>query len=62
MADPHPSDKQPQPDPAERNAFFPSSYSLGQFTSSKSDLSNADYESPYRGRKKILMIGADERY
>lgn len=56
------SDRKPQPDPAEKDAFFPSSYSLSQFTSSKSDLSGADYPNPYEGGKKILMIGADERY
>lgn len=56
-------DKRPTPDPAEDNAFFPSPYSLSQFTSSKSDLSGADYPTPYRGgRWKVLMIGADERY
>lgn len=56
-------DKRPQPDPAEDNAFFPSPYSLSQFTASKSNLSGADYPNPYRGgRWKILMIGADERY
>ncbi|WP_064577101.1 glyoxalase III HchA [Cupriavidus gilardii] len=54
--------RKPQPDPAERNAFFPSSYSLSQFTSPKSDLSGADYPTTYTGGKKILMIGADERY
>lgn len=56
------SDKQPQPDPAEKDAFFPSGYSLSQFTSPKSDLGGADYPAPYKGAKKILMIGADERY
>ncbi|MCW6530702.1 protein deglycase HchA [Sphingomonas sp. MMSM20] len=55
-------DKKPQPDPAEENAYFPSSYSLSQFTSPKSDLNGADYRTPYQGRKKVLMIGADERY
>ena len=55
-------DKNPRPDPAEENAFFPSSYSLSQFTSPKSDLSGAEYPTPYKGGKKILMIGADERY
>ncbi len=44
--------KCPQPDPAEENAFFPSSYSLRQFTSPKSDLSGADYPTPYQGEKK----------
>ena len=56
-------DKHPQPDPAEENAFFPSPYSLGQFTAPKSNLSGADYPNAYTGgRWKILMIGADERY
>ncbi len=56
-------DKRPTPDPAEDNAFFPSPYSLSQFTSPKSDLSGADYPTPYTGgRWKILVVGADERY
>jgi len=56
-------DKRPTPDPAEENAFFPSRHSLAQFTSPRSDLSGADYPSPYRGgRWKVLMIAADERY
>nr|GFC45652.1 hypothetical protein [Tanacetum cinerariifolium] len=56
-------DKRPTPDQAEDNAFFPSPYSLSQFTSPKSDLSDADYANPYKGgRWKILLIGADERY
>jgi molecular chaperone Hsp31 and glyoxalase 3 len=63
MATPQSDDKRPTPDPAEDNAFFPSPYSLSQFTSPKSDLSGADYPTPYKGgRWKILMIGADERY
>ncbi len=63
MTNPPSDDKRPQPDPAEDNAFFPSPYSLSQFTSSKSDLSGADYPDPYRGKRgKILLIGADERY
>ena len=56
-------DKKPTIDPAEDNAFFPSPYSLSQFTAPMSDLSDADYASPYTGNRwKILMIGADERY
>ncbi|MCD8521370.1 MAG: protein deglycase HchA [Saccharospirillaceae bacterium] len=56
-------DKHPRIDPAEDNAFFPSPYSLSQFTSPKSDLSGADYPVPYNGgRWKILLVGADERY
>ena len=56
-------DKRPTPDQAEDNAFFPSPYSLSQFTSSKSDLDGANYPNAYQGgRWKILMIAADERY
>jgi molecular chaperone Hsp31 and glyoxalase 3 len=56
-------EKRPTPDPAENNAFFPSRYSLTQYTSPQSNLSGADYPNPYReGRWKVLMIGADERY
>lgn len=63
MTVPPTEDKRPTPDPAEDNAFFPSPYSLSQFTAPKSNLSGADYPQPYRGgRWKILVIGADERY
>jgi molecular chaperone Hsp31 and glyoxalase 3 len=63
MANTLSDDKRPTRDPAEDNAFFPSPYSLSQFTSAKSDLSGADYANPYRGgRWKVLLIGADERY
>ena len=63
MSNPQSDDKRPQPDPAEENAFFPSPYSLGQFTAPKSNLSGADYPNAYTGgRWKILVIGADERY
>ena len=54
--------KQPQPDRAEENAFFPSAYSLSQFTKPVSDLSGADYPDRHRGGKKVLVIAADERY
>ncbi|WP_339077147.1 glyoxalase III HchA [Acetobacter sp. AC2005] len=61
------SDKQlsrtPVPDRAEENAFFPSEYSLTQYTSSKTDFDGAAYPKPYTGGKwKILMIGTQERY
>lgn len=63
MTDQSTDDKNPKPDPAEDNAFFPSPYSLSQFTSPKSNLSGADYPDPYAGgRWKILVIAADERY
>lgn len=57
-----PLSKQPQPDEAEFNAFFPSPFSLKEFTSPKSNLEGADYPQPYRGTRRILVIGADERY
>lgn len=63
MVTPPSDDKRPTPDRAEHNAFFPSPYSLSQFTSPKSDLADANYATPYAGgRWKILLIGADERY
>lgn len=54
--------KQPKADSAEVNAFFPSDYSLSQFTSPISDLSGADYPDRHTGGKKVLVIAADERY
>ena len=57
-----PLSKEPQPDEAEFNAFFPSKFALGQFTSAKSDLKDADYPKPYQGKRRILVIGVDERY
>lgn len=56
-------DKKPAPDQAEENAFFPSPYSLGKFTSTKSDLDGTDYPNAYRGgRWKVLIVATDERY
>ncbi len=55
--------KAPVPDPAECNAYFPSAYSLTQYTSPKSDFGGADYPNPYTGgRWKILLIATEERY
>lgn len=55
--------KAPSPDTAEENAFFPSPYSLSQYTSTKTDFDGADYPDAYRGGKwKVLMIATDERY
>lgn len=55
--------KEPTPDRAEQNAFFPSPYSLEQYTASKTDFDGADYPDRYTGQKwKVLMIGTDERY
>lgn len=54
--------KQPQVDHAENNAFFPSPFSLNEFTNPVSDLSGADYSPRYSGCHKVLVIAADERY
>lgn len=54
--------KKPVADPAEHNAFFPSEYSLSQFTAPISDLADFTYDKKYTGDKKILIICADERY
>lgn len=54
--------KSPRIDPAEDNAFFPSDYSLDEFTSSVTDLSDYEYPAPYQGARKVLVIAADERY
>ena len=57
-----PLSKAPQPDEAEFNAFFPSPFSLNEFTGAKSDLADATYPQPYTGTRRILLIGTDERY
>lgn len=55
-------DHHPAPDTAEKNAFFPSPYSLSIYTSKKTDYDGTTYTHPYTGHKKILMIATDERY
>lgn len=55
-------DKNPTPDLAEDNAFFPSPYSLSQYTSPKTDYDGTTYSTLYAGNKKVLMIATDERY
>ncbi len=55
--------REPTPDLAEQNAYFPSPYSLSQYTSSKTDFGGADYPGRYTGTKwKVLMVATDERY
>ncbi|MDR4459329.1 MAG: protein deglycase HchA [Nitrospirales bacterium] len=55
--------REPAPDQAEHNAFFPSPYSLSQYTAPKTDYDGTDYSNRYSGGKwKVLMIGTDERY
>ncbi|WP_225825746.1 glyoxalase III HchA [Streptomyces naphthomycinicus] len=55
--------REPKPDPAEDNAFFPSPYSLSQYTASKTDFDGVRHKGAYTGGKwKVLMIAAAERY
>ncbi|MGW1542050.1 glyoxalase III HchA [Streptomyces sp. NPDC002309] len=55
--------RDPTPDPAEDNAFFPSPYSLSQYTSPKTDFAGVRYKGAYTGgRWKVLMIASAERY
>ncbi|MCW1248897.1 protein deglycase HchA [Acaricomes phytoseiuli] len=56
-------DRNPTPDPAEDNAFFPSPYSLSQYTAATTDYDGLASEEKYTGgRWKVLVIAADERY
>ncbi|MEU1199104.1 glyoxalase III HchA [Streptomyces sp. NPDC005813] len=55
--------REPTPDAAEDNAFFPSPYSLSQYTSSTTDFDGVQHKGAYtQGKWKVLMIGAEERY
>lgn len=55
--------REPSPDPAQEDGFFPSPYSLSQYTSSKTDYDGTDFDKPYTGGKwKVLVIASDERY
>ncbi|MCW4354527.1 hypothetical protein ONR57_14555 [Hoyosella sp. YIM 151337] len=57
------SSKNPTADPAEENAFFPSSWSLGQYTSAKTDFDGTTIDAPtYDGsRWKVPVIATEER-
>lgn len=55
-------DRTPAADPAEDNAFFPSPYSLSQYTADKTDFDGTS-DGRYTGDKwKILVIATQERY
>ncbi|MER7394953.1 glyoxalase III HchA [Streptomyces sp. NPDC000151] len=55
--------RDPAPDAAEDNAYFPSPYSLSQYTSSKTDFDGVRHKGAYtQGKWKVLMIAAEERY
>lgn len=56
-------DRTPTQDPAEDGAFFPSPYSLSQYTAPTTDFDGLATEEQYRGgRWKVLVIAAHERY
>ncbi|MFE5776778.1 glyoxalase III HchA [Brachybacterium sp. NPDC056505] len=56
-------DRTPTADPAELEAYFPSPYSLSQYTAPKTDFDGLSFETGYTGdRWKVLTIAADERY
>lgn len=53
----------PVPDTAEHEAYFPSEYSLSQYVPPRTDFDGAtDHERVTSGPRRILVIGADERY
>jgi molecular chaperone Hsp31 and glyoxalase 3 len=55
--------REPRPDEAEDNAFFPSPYSLSQYTQPKTDFAGVKHQNAYTGgRWKVLMIATEERY
>lgn len=55
--------KKPVADRAEHNAFFPSDYSLTQYTSKVTEFDGFKFDKSYSGGKhKVLMIATDERY
>ncbi|MFJ5016627.1 glyoxalase III HchA [Streptomyces griseoluteus] len=63
MSDATDLSKDPAPDPAEDNAFFPSPYSLSKYTAPKTAFDGVQHKGAYTGgRWKVLMIGTDERY
>ena len=64
MTDGHSTqDRTPTPDPAEDNAFFPSPYSLTQYTAATTDFDGLATDDKYSGgRWKILTLATEERY
>lgn len=56
------SKKNPQPDQAEYEAYFPSEFSLSQYVAPKTDYADAVKNTVSEGPKKVLVIATDERY
>lgn len=58
-----PQDRNPTPDQAEDNAFFPSPFSLSQYTAARTDFDGLATDEKYTGgRWKVLVIATEERY
>lgn len=56
-------DRTPTPDAAENNAFFPSPYSLSQYTANRTNFDGLATDKKYTGgRWKVLVVATDERY
>lgn len=55
-------DREPTPDPAEDQAFFPSPYSLSQYTAPRTDFDGLSTDATTAGRWKILVLATEERY
>lgn len=56
------SSKNPTIDPAEENAFFPSPYSLSQYTAPKTDFDGIYSSDQVAPCTKVLVVGTEERY
>lgn len=55
--------REPRPDEAENNAFFPSPYSLTQYVPPRTDFNGVEHQGAYtEGRWKILTVATEERY
>jgi len=55
--------KDPRPDEAEDNAFFPSPYSLSLYISPKTNFDGVRHKDEYSGGKwRVLVIATEERY
>lgn len=58
-----PEDRNPTPDHAENNAFFPSPYSLSQYTAPKTNFDGLATDEKYTGGTwKVLTVATEERY
>ncbi|WP_220093445.1 glyoxalase III HchA [Flexivirga caeni] len=55
--------RNPTPDAAEKGAFFPSPYSLSQYTSDETNFDGLAIETgEYSGSGRVLVIATEERY